>query len=75
MVENNYDYDGLVNGILRQTIYDYRHAVKKLIINKNDEKAKSILIEIKYFLFSDWFKMMTTINPEWFLEQMKNGKE
>lgn len=54
----------LANGIVEQAVNDYR----RLWNWQKTDYAKRELIE---FFYSDWFALLTKIDPEWLIERLE----
>jgi len=65
LMENNLDpdpYQNLANAIIAVAVDDYRFALKE-----EKMELKALLEE---FFFSDWFKVLTSINPELIIDRV-----
>ena len=57
-------YTGLANAIILQAVKDYRDALKKLSRGRANKDAEIKKQEILNFFRSDWFGVLTEIDPE-----------
>lgn len=57
-------YRELANGIILQAAEDYRKALRALGRNKDSYAAEDIRKEVERFFRSDWFGMLTDLDPE-----------
>lgn len=57
-------HEELANAIIIQAINDYR----KLWHWKRDDHAK---IDFISFFYSEWFSILTTLDPEWLIEKLE----
>ena len=57
-------YTGLANAIILQAVKDYRVAIKKLSRGRVNKDAEIKKQEILNFFRSDWFGVLTEIDPE-----------
>lgn len=58
------NYEELANAIVLQAVKDYREALK-------DEEGKITRLEVETFFRSNWFKLLTNIDPEMLIEKLK----
>lgn len=63
LVSENEAYEDLANAIIIQAIKDYK---------RGNEYTKS---SIKHFIYSDWFKMLTKIEPDTMIKLIENNNE
>ena len=61
MIKN---YEELANAIVIQAVVDYRAATKRLEKHPLDKMQKHTQREVLRFFRSDWFGILTTLNPE-----------
>jgi hypothetical protein len=57
-------YERLANGIILQAVRDYREASRKLAKGRNNADAQGMKDECLRFFHSDWFSVLTDIDPE-----------
>jgi len=58
------NYGELANAIVLQAVKDYREALK-------NEEGKITILEVETFFRSNWFKLLTNIDPEMLIEKLK----
>ena len=63
-------YTGLVNAIILQAVKDYRDALKKLSRGRANKDAEIKKQEILNFFRSDWFGVLTEIDPEMLIRKL-----
>ena len=63
-------YENLANAIVLRAVKDYRKAVKTLQKKPRNKKAKEEIRSIEKFIKSEWFGVLTKINPEKLLESL-----
>ena len=63
-------YENLANAIVLRAVRDYRKAVKTLQKKPRNKKAKEEIRSIEKFIKSEWFGVLTKINPEKLLESL-----
>ena len=64
-------YEDLANAIVLLAVKDYRDALKKLMKYPHHESAKHTKAEVERFLRSDWYRELTTVEPEILLRKLK----
>lgn len=64
-------YEQLANAIVLQAVKDYRKALKKLMKYPRHETAKRSIADVERFLRSDWYRELTTVEPEIILRKLK----
>lgn len=65
------NYEDLANGIILQAVKDYREALKELDIDSKNLEAKTTRVEVENFFRSNWYKELTSLDPEILIEQLK----
>lgn len=63
-------YTGLANAIILQAVKDYRDAIKKLSRGRVNKDAEIKKQEILNFFRSDWFSVLTEIDPEMLIRKL-----
>lgn len=60
-----HEFEFLANAIIEQAVKDWRstYGVEYTTFNCNLKSSESIRREIKQFFFSDWFKVLTNVDP------------
>jgi len=64
-------YEQLANAIVLQAVKDYRDALKKLMKHPRHESAKYTKAEVERFFHSDWYRELTTVEPEILIRKLK----
>ena len=64
------NYEELANAIVIQAVVDYRIATKRLEKHPLDKMHKHTQREVLRFLRSDWFGILTTLDPKVLLEKL-----
>jgi len=64
-------YENLANAIVLQAVKDYRNALKKLKKHPNYEPSKYTIAEVKRFFHSEWYRELTTVEPEILIRKLK----
>ena len=67
MIKN---FEELANAIVIQAVVDYRIATKRLEKHPLDKIQKHTQREVLRFFRSDWFGILTTLNPEVIIEKL-----
>lgn len=57
-------YEGLINGIIKQAIQDYEHALRLIRKNPNDIGASHQIASIRKFFRSEWFSFLCDVDGE-----------
>ena len=60
----NDPYENLANAIIIQAVKDYREALNILRYSPEDKNAIASKAEIERFFRSDWFGLLTKVDPE-----------
>lgn len=63
-------YTGLANAIILQAVKDYRDAIKKLSRGRVNKDAEIKKQEVLNFFRSDWFGVLTEIDPEMLIRKL-----
>lgn len=63
-------YTGLANAIILQAVKDYRVVLKKLSRGRANKDAEIKKQEILNFFRSDWFGVLTEIDPEMLIRKL-----
>ena len=63
-------YTGLANAIILQAVKDYRVALKKLSRGRANKDAEIKKQEVLNFFRSDWFGVLTEIDPEMLIRKL-----
>lgn len=63
-------YENLANAIVVQAIQDYKAAKRVLAKNPNNYTAKRDVKEIERFFRSKWYRLLTSVDADWLMEQM-----
>ena len=63
-------YTGLANAIILQAVKDYRDAIKKLSRGRVNKDAEIKKKEVLNFFRSDWFGVLTEIDPEMLIRKL-----
>lgn len=68
-------YERLANAIILQAVTDYRNARKTLKIRPKDGDAMYTAKEVIAFFRSDYFKVLTSIDPEVLISKLRKEFE
>ena len=63
-------YENLSNAIVLQAVTDYRLALKRLKKHPNNEDALETKLEVERFFRSDWYALLTSVNPEMLIAKL-----
>ena len=64
-------YEALASSIIEQAVKDYRIALKALSRNPKNKAAKAMKEDVEAFFRSDWFGVLTDINPEYLISKLR----
>lgn len=64
------EYTKLANAIVLQAVKDYRDALKRLAKHPHNILAQSAKQEVERFFRSDWFEVLTSIDPEMLIRKL-----
>lgn len=64
-------YEMLANGIVEQAAKDWRSAMKRLCKNPANRQAQIMKTETEDFFRSGWFKVLSAVDGERLLAQLK----
>lgn len=64
------NYENLANGIVVQAVKDYRSALRKLKRDPQNSTALYTKNEVEGFFNSEWFKLLTKIDPVKLMEKL-----
>lgn len=63
-------YEDLANAIVLTAVKDYRDALKKLKKHPRNNAALYTKKEVERFFNSDWYKLLTNIDPVMLIKQL-----
>ena len=61
----------LANAIVEQAVKDYRQALKDIRRTSKAVAARESIRELEKFFHSDWFEMLTTIDPDVLINRLR----
>ncbi len=61
-------YKRLANAIIIQAVTDYKKALRQLNRNDKYEPAIEIKEECEEFFHSEWFRFLTSLDPDYLLQ-------
>ncbi|AHM55826.1 hypothetical protein EAL2_c05240 [Peptoclostridium acidaminophilum DSM 3953] len=64
------EYTKLANAIILQAVKDYRDALRRLAKHPYNNMALSEKQEVERFFRSDWFEVLTSIDPEMLIRKL-----
>ena len=70
-------YDDLANAIVVQAVNDYRRALNGKGINKDNgyRPPEYVIREVERFFRSSYFRILTKVNGEYLIDQLKKEHE
>ena len=63
-------YNDLANAIIEMAVKDYRKARRKLERHPDNERAAITKQECECFFRSEWFRVLTDMDPDYLLKQI-----
>ena len=63
-------YERLANAIILQAVKDYRRTLKRLSRRPHDSDSKEDKMDLEEFFSSDWFSILTSLDPEVLIEKL-----
>jgi len=64
-------YERLANAIILQAVKDYRVALRRLKTHPHNKVALSAKRSVERFFRSNWFEVLTSIEPETLIRKLK----
>ena len=64
-------YDKLADAIVLQAVKDYRVLLRKWKKNINNREIKRELSRIEKFFRSEWYLLLTNVDPEFLIEKLR----
>ena len=64
-------YTNLTNAIILQAVRDYKSALRRLAKHPFSSMALSAKEELERFFRSDWFELLTNIDPEMLITKLE----
>lgn len=61
-------YAEFANAIIVSAVREYRTYLRKLSRNENDRNAQIKIDELEFFFYSDWFGILTNLNPDYLID-------
>lgn len=74
-MENTECYEKLAAEIVLQAVNDFRTAAKNYKKGKHTEENLKIMKEVIEFIKSDWYKVLTDIDPDKVIKKLKEELE
>ena len=68
-------YKELANGIVLRAVLDYKAALRRLARGKNVLSTMKEIKELEDFFRSDWFKVLSDLDGEEVIQQLRKGKK
>ncbi len=66
----NEKYEDLANAIVLTAVKDYRAALRKLNKHPRNQAALNTKEEVEHFFRSDWYKLLTSLDPDMLIKQL-----
>ena len=71
MEENYKAYENLANAIVKQAARDYMTALKRLKKDPYDRKKRKEVRELEEFFHSDWYELLTDVDPDYLIRKLR----
>lgn len=68
-------FENLANAIILQAVVDYRHAVRRIKSDPENDLAKDRIRDVEKFFRSWWFAQLTNLDGELLLERLRKESE
>ena len=68
-------YEDLANGVIFQTVEDYREALRYLDINPKHKESLKMKTDCEEFFQSKWFRFLTLVDGDWLMNKLKKEFE
>ncbi len=68
-------YRELINAVILQAVKDYRLSLRILKQQPDSRPAAAMKADVEEFLHSDWFGMMTKIDPDYLIDRLRKEAE
>ena len=68
---NGNPYENLAISIVTIAADDYRRALNKLRLNRRNRDARISADEVEHFFRSEWFRALTSVDPEYLMGKIK----
>lgn len=65
------EYTELANAIIAQAANDYRSALGRIKLNRNDKKAMSEAMECENFFHSSWYGILTNLDGDLLIKKLR----
>lgn len=70
-MDNDVGFENLANAIITQAVMDYRKALTVLEKRPGDEYAQKRCAAFERFFHSEYFQILSNIDPDYLIEQTK----
>ena len=64
-------YEMLANAIIVQAAVDYRRARRELKRDEDNDDALDTICEVEWFFRTEWFRMLTNVDPDLILNRLR----
>ena len=68
-------YENLANAIIESAVEDYKWALIHLKKNPDSKAAQEEVRRQERFFYSDWFEVLTNLDPSYLIRKMKEMVE
>ena len=68
-------YAEFANALVVSAVREYRSYLRKLARNENDRNAIIRIEELEDFFYSDWFGILTYLDPNYLIDRLQREVE
>lgn len=71
IVDKREAYENLANAIILSAVGDYKRALIRQRRHPESESARRDVEELEKFFFSEWYELLTNLDPSYLIRKMK----
>lgn len=71
IVDKREAYENLANEIIISAVKDYKRALIRQRRRAESERARRDVEELEKFFFSEWYEVLTNLDPSYVIRKMK----
>ena len=69
------NWEDLANAIILSAVEDYTYVYKRLLRPTTRKAAKNEISKLERFFYSDWYAMLTDVDPRYLLNKLQEAIE
>lgn len=73
VVDERKAFEDLANAIILSAVDDYKRALIRQRRHPESESARRDVGELEKFFYSDWYEVLTDLNPSYLIRKMKEA--